>query len=229
VESDSDQAAPRSKGPQMRTNRPVLAGIVALLMTGCGGKIRYPSYYTLEIPSPPKPPAGDAIVAATVAVRRFETPPYLRQGRLVYRETPQQIGFYEYRRWASDPAASITDAMIDSIRSARLFSFVKLYDGQDKPDYVMSGRLERLDEIDYGESVRVEAKLSADLVNTRTGATVWSESASSVFKVDTRDVQSVVAEMSHAVEQTIGQLVGNLTGRVQTMNSENSSSAGRPD
>jgi len=202
----------------MTTKNPASACLIALLLTGCGGKVLHPSYYTLEIPSPPKPPATDAIVAATLAVRRFETAPYLRQGRIVYRESAQQVGFYEYRRWASDPAMSVTDAMIDSVRTARLFSFVKLYDGQDKPDYVMSGRLERLDEIDYGDGVRVEAKLSADLVNVRTGATVWSESASSEFRVDTRDMESVVAEMSHAVEKSVGQLVTSLTDKVRTMN-----------
>jgi hypothetical protein len=34
----------------------------------------------------------------------------------------------------------------------------------------MSGRLERLEEIDYGGGVRVEAKLSAELLNLRSGA-----------------------------------------------------------
>lgn len=162
----------------------------------------------------------DATMAASVAVRRFQTPPYLRQGRIVYRETPQQVGFYEYHRWASDPAASATDVMVDSLRSARLFSFVKLYDGQDKPDFVMSGRLERLDEIDSREGVRVEAKLSADLVNTRTGATVWSDGASAVLSVDNRDIDSVVLEMSHAVEKSVGQLVASLNEQARLIKVE---------
>lgn len=194
------------------------ACVLTLLLAGCGGKVLYPTYYALEIPSPPKPESSKALVAATVAVRRFEAPPYLRQGRIVYREAPQQVGFYEYRRWASDPAASVTDAMIDSLRSGRLFSIVKIYDGQDKPEYIMSGRLERLDEIDYGGNIRVEAKLSADLVNVHTGATVWSDGESTALSVDTREVSSVVAEMSHAVKKSVDQLVENLTGQLRTMN-----------
>src|SRR5262249_4799871 len=92
-----------------------------------------------------------APMAGVVSVRRFETPAYLRQGRIVYRETPEAVDFYEYHRWAAEPGPTVTAGVIDSIRSANLFSFVKPYDGQDKPEYLMTGRLERLDEIDYAD------------------------------------------------------------------------------
>jgi ABC-type uncharacterized transport system auxiliary subunit len=147
---------------------------------------------------------------ATVAVRRFETPQYLRQGRLVYRQTPAEIGFYDYHRWAADPAATVTTAVIDSLRSSQLFAFVRTYDGQGQPDYLMSGRLERLEEIDSGDSVRVEAKLSAELVNLQTGATVWTGDADETLGVKTRNVNSVVVEMSHAVQKSIDRLVASL-------------------
>ena len=43
---------------------------------------------------------------------------------------------------------------------------------------LLTGRLERLDEIDYGGGVRVEARLSAELTNLRTGIIAWTGSAS---------------------------------------------------
>jgi uncharacterized lipoprotein YmbA len=181
-----------------------------LLLSACGGKILYPQYYALDIPPAPRPAVGDARVPATVAVRRFEAPPYLRQGRVVYRETPAEIGFYEYHRWAADPAVTVTTAVIDALRSSRLFSFVKPYDGQSQPDYLLSGRLERLDEMDYGGGVRVEAKLSAELVNLRTGDTVWTGDADEALGVETRNVSSVVVEMSHAVQKSVDRLVASL-------------------
>ncbi|MGO9259556.1 MAG: ABC-type transport auxiliary lipoprotein family protein [Bryobacteraceae bacterium] len=186
------------------------ACIVALLMAGCGGKILYPHYYALDIPAAPKPAASDARLPATLAVRRFEALPYLRQGRIVYRQGPAEIGFYDYHRWAADPAAAVTAAMIDSLRSSRLFSFVRPYDGQSQPDYLMTGRLERLEEIDSAGSVRVEAKLSAELVDLRAAATVWTGDADETLGVETRDVNSVVVEMSHAIQKSIDRLVASL-------------------
>jgi uncharacterized lipoprotein YmbA len=183
---------------------------VALLFAGCGGKILYPHYYALDIPPAPIPATADARLPATLAVRRFETLPYLRQGRIVYRQGPAEIGFYEYHRWAADPAATVTTAVIDSLRSSRLFSFVKPYDGQGQQDYLMSGRLDRLEEIDSGSSVQVEAKLSAELVDLRTNATLWTGDADQTLGVETRDVNSVVVEMSHAVQKSIDRLVASL-------------------
>jgi len=187
----------------------VIASTCAWLV-GCGGKILYPHYYALDIAPAPMPAAGDARLPATLAVRRLETPQYLRQGRVVYRQTPAEIGFYEYHRWAADPAETITAAVMDALRSSRLFSSVRPYDGQSRQDYLMSGRLERLEEIDYGGSVRVEAKLSAEVVNLRTGATVWAGEADETSGVETRTVNSVVVEMSHTVQKGIGRLVASL-------------------
>lgn len=196
----------------MPTNKLIAATacMLMLLISGCMGKVRYPTYYALSIAPAIKPDPGAPHWKATVAVRRFETLVYLRQGRIAYREAPDQIGFYEYRRWAADPGVTVTTAFIESLRSANAFSTVAPYDGGDRPDYLITGRLEKLDEIDYGGRVRVEAKLSAELTNLRTGAIVWSGDAEETSNVDKRDVNSIVAEMSHAVQGSINELLSNM-------------------
>jgi uncharacterized lipoprotein YmbA len=181
----------------------------ALMVVGCG-EIRYPKYYVLNVVSAPKPAADDVRRSVAVAVRRFDTPDYIRQGRIVYRETPEAIGFYDYHRWAADPGTTITAAMIDALRSARLFSVVVPYDGREQQEYVLSGRIERLDEVDYGGDVRVEARLLAELVNRRTGEALWAGDASETSKIDTHTVGSVVEAMSQAVESSIDRLVASM-------------------
>jgi|SRR5271157_410319 len=200
----------------MTTRRLLTYGAWAsvLLMVGCGGKILYPHYYVLEIPPAPRAVQDGPRLPATVAVRRFETPPYLRQGRIVYRQSPAEVGFYEYHRWAVDPAATVTAAMIDSLRSSHLFAFVKPYDGQGNPDYLMSGRLEQLEEIDSAGAVRVAVKLSADMVDLRTGTMVWAGEGGETSEVEVRNVNSVIVEMSHAVRKSIDQLVAALNQRL---------------
>src|SRR5271166_3210526 len=157
----------------------VYVTLTALLMSGCAGRVRYPNYYTLAVAPTETPAQNDNHQSATVAVRRFDTPAYLRQGRIVYRQTPEEVGFYDYHRWASDPGVVITTGVMDSLRSANLFSVVEPYAGQEHPDYLLSGRLERLDEVDYKSGVQVEVKLSAQLINVRTGAALWADSFTS--------------------------------------------------
>ena len=182
---------------------------LALFISGCG-RVKYPSYYTLSIAPELKPDVSPTTRAATVAVRQFETPAYLRQGRIVYSQTPGEIGFYEYRRWAVDPGAAVTTAVVESLRSGRLFSTVAPYDGHDRSDFLMTGRLEKLDEIDYGGEVRVEAKMSAELTNLHTGSIVWTGDAAQTVSVERRDVNALVAEMSHALQESMGQLLTSM-------------------
>ncbi len=48
----------------------VLSLAALVILSGCGGKVRYPSYYTLNLPAPPDPPASEN-AHATVAIREF--------------------------------------------------------------------------------------------------------------------------------------------------------------
>jgi len=194
-----------------------------LLLSGCAGKVRYPNYYTLAT-APTKQPATNAHQSGTVAVRRFETPAYLRQGRIVYRQTPEEVGFYDYHRWAADPGVVVTAGLIDSLRSSNLFAFVGPYDGHDSHDYVVSGRLERLDELDYNGGAQVEVKLSAQLVNVRTGASVWAGAVTQTSSINTRNVNSVVVAMSTATQAGIDQLVADMEKHLATT----SMAAGNP-
>ena len=198
----------------MTTKRLMTACLIAtaLLMTGCAGKVRYPDYYTLAVAPTLQNPALNNVArqSSTVAVRPFNTPAYLRQGRIVYRQTPQEIGFYDYHRWASDPGMVVTTGVIDSLRSANLFSMVEPYAGLEHPDYLLSGRLERLDEVDYKSGVQVEVKLSAQLINVRTGAPVWAGAVTRTSEVGSRDVNSVVVAMSQTVQGSIDQLVADM-------------------
>jgi len=97
-------------------------------------------------------------------------------------------GSTNYHRWAADPGATVTTAFTESFRSANAFSAVAPYDGQNRSDYLITGRPERLDETDHGGGVRVEAKLSAVLMNLRAGSIVCSGDAEESSNVDKHDM-----------------------------------------
>ena len=178
-------------------------------LAGCGGKIRYPSYYTLNLPAPPDPPAPES-VRTSMAVREFQSPGYLRQGPIVYRPTPEQIGFYEYHRWAADPRTLVPSAVIDHLRASGQFSLVSMYDGRPNNDYVFSGRLEKLEEVDYESGVKVEVAMSAQITKVATGSTVWSNAVSETGTVPQRDVRGVVSGMNRTVDLAINKLLATV-------------------
>jgi ABC-type uncharacterized transport system auxiliary subunit len=188
--------------------------LTALLLAGCAGKVRYPDYYMLALAPSKVPAANEDYKLSAVAVQRFETPAYLRQGRIVYRQTPEQIGFYEYHRWASDPGQVVTTAMVDSLRAAGVFSTVQTYDGQEHAPYVLQGRLEHLDEVDYENGVRVNVRLFAQLLDMKTGTAVWAGDTTKNIIVEQRRVRSVVQAMGEATQDGVDQLVQDLRNQL---------------
>lgn len=188
---------------------PLIAALLAMLLTGCMGKIKQPTYYTLNLaPAPDPPPSKDAL--ASIAVREFQSPAYLREGPIVYLISPEEIGFYEYHRWAVDPRRSITNAIVERLRASGNFALVKTYDGRNDVDYILSGRLDKLDEVDYEGGVRVEVALSAQVIDLHSGKTVWTNSASTTAKVEERKVAGVVTQMNNTTDRAIEDLMKSL-------------------
>lgn len=186
----------------------VLMVTVLPVLSGCG-RVRYPAYYTLNLPAPPDPPAAEN-VRTSIAVREFQSPGYLRQGPIVYRTTREQIGFYEYHRWAADPRTLVTSAVVDHLRANGPFSRVSTYDGRPNNDYVFSGRLEKLEEVDYEAGVKVEVAMSAQITKVATGATVWSNAVSETRPVSQRNVPGVVSQLNRTMELAINKLLSTV-------------------
>jgi ABC-type uncharacterized transport system auxiliary subunit len=184
----------------------LLVVVVLTALAGCGSAVKYPNYYTLHVPPPPDPPVPEG-VHASLAIRQFRSPNYLRQGAIVYKTSPEQLGFYEYHRWAVDPREFLTNAVADRLRASGNFTQVKLYDGRSDIDYILSGHLERLEEIDYERGVKVEVAISAQMLSVATGETVWTNAVSEVGTVDQRNVAAVVSEMNRTMERAIEKLL----------------------
>ena len=187
----------------------VLALFSLIILAGCSGRMRNPSYYTLNLPAPPDPPAPEN-AKATVAIREFSAPAYLRRGAIVFKTSPESIGFYAYHRWAVDPCEFVTDSMRDRLSAAGLFAHVKRYDGRPDADYLVSGRLEKLEEIDYQGGVKVVVEISAQMIRFDTGATVWSKAVSKVGNVERKDVPAVVSAMSDTMDRAMQELLTTL-------------------
>src|ERR1700738_5623784 len=157
-------------------------------LAGCAGKIRYPSYYVLNVPAPfsasdrPKPILG------SVAVREFSAPAFLRGGPITYRGSLAQVDFYDYHRWAEDPRRVVTAAMVREMQARRLFQSVDVFDGRGSPQCLVTGTLDHLEEVDEGTNVSIEVSLSAQLIYLQTGEELRQDTASKTARLHQRSV-----------------------------------------
>jgi ABC-type uncharacterized transport system auxiliary subunit len=187
----------------------LLIGFVVL--GGCA-KVRYPDYYVLNLPNSVSASRNAAPIAGTVAVREFRAPQYLRGGPIVYRPEPEHIAYYDYHHWADDPRRTVTSAIVAELQ--QVFESAELYDGRGDPEFLLTGSLDHLEEVDSGRSVSVEVGLSAKLQNLKTGDVIWSGTSSKTSKVEQHSVSGIVSEMSRAMSEAATQLVSSLLSQV---------------
>ena len=186
-----------------------IAFMGALVLAGCGS-VRYPTTYVLNFP-PPVPqttPSNGAL--GPVAIREFRCPEYLCEGRIVYRSSPEEVGFYEYHRWAMNPREAVTQYVADGLRAQSLFQRVTIHESGSEAAYLLSGNIERLEEMDEGRDVHVVCRISARLLDTRTRLVVWSDTASETVQVEKRDIRGVVSSLSSAARTSADRLLKSL-------------------
>ena len=191
-----------------------LTGIL-LTLTGCAGKIKYPNYYVLNLPGAPAPLGGQSKPAlGSVCIRDFNAPSFLRAGPIVYRESAEQINFYQYHRWAFEPRKSVTNALLQNIQARGLFASVVQYDGGTS-DYLITGALDQLEEIDNGRDVRIAVGISAQLTNVKTGEVIWSDTSSEVTRPEHRTVPSIVEGMSQVTNMSVDHLLSSMQKKLE--------------
>jgi ABC-type uncharacterized transport system auxiliary subunit len=192
-----------------------LAGVLAGL-PGCAGKIRYPNYYVLNLPAPVPVADQRKPLPGSVAVREFRAPAFLRAGPIAFRESAEHLDFYNFHRWVVDPRSTVTNAIIQNLQARRLFQSAQLFDGRGSSDYLLTGTLDHLEEVDEGREVFVEVCVSAQLTNVRTGDVLWRDTSSETTKLDDRAVPGLVTAMSQTAESVVGHLVSSMQDRLAT-------------
>src|SRR5260370_1466672 len=211
------------RNPKLRSG--AVLGIASASLAGCAGKIGYQSYYVLNVPAPASANDRSKPILGSVAVREFSAPEFLREGPIAYRQSPEQLDFYNYHRWAVDPRRAVTAAMVREMQTPALFQSVDMFDGHGSPECLVTGTLDHLEEVDHGSDVSIEVRVSARLINLRTGEVLWQDTATETARLDERSVPGIVAEMSRELGNAVERLVSSMQDRVRAA----SASLSRPN
>jgi ABC-type uncharacterized transport system auxiliary subunit len=212
--------------PQSRCVPAALA-LGVFLLAGCGGgPIPKTNYYRLHLPQPAMAPA--AALPATAVLQTLQASAMLTQDRIVYRPSPEEVGFYEYHRWAEDPRTTITNSLLSHLRQRGTFSQIAHFDGRTRGDYIIRGRIEQLEEIDFGGGVSVRAQLSLEMIEVESRKPVWQKTAEATSAVSVGEVRDVVAQMSAAVNKSVEELTAGLDAFLRSSAPRSSAASAPP-
>jgi ABC-type uncharacterized transport system auxiliary subunit len=100
--------------------------------------------------------------------------------------------------------------MADALRARSLFKSVAVHERGTGAAYVLTGNIERLEEVDQGSDVQAVCTVSAQLVDAGNGSVVWNHTASEAVPVQARNVTGVVTSLSAAARTVVDRLVASV-------------------
>jgi len=179
----------------------------AWIFVACSGMPRV-HYYTLEIPhvSPAKSPE----VSFHLTVQRFHADHVLRDDRILYRERPNELGFYEYHRWTGPPADLVTSYFIHRLKDSGAYARVSSYKDEPRPDFILQGRIHRFEEMDRGKEVFASVALELELSDASTRQPVWRGEEECIRPVAGKDVSELVTGIYGCLDETATKLLDRM-------------------
>ncbi|MFY9584382.1 MAG: ABC-type transport auxiliary lipoprotein family protein [Candidatus Acidiferrales bacterium] len=185
----------------------VALGVVGL--AGCGGAARPSNYYQLAVPASPPPATGTEVYPVALLMGRLTAPHLYRDDRIVYRTGGEQMGTYEYHRWAEPPTEMLEAILLRMLRQSGRYQTVQLLRSNSRGDFIIRGRLHNFDEI-AGKPILARVALEIELFEIKSGTTVWSQFYSHDEPVKSKEVPAVVEALDRNVRQGMAQITAGI-------------------
>jgi ABC-type uncharacterized transport system auxiliary subunit len=198
--------APRSAP---RTHLSAIAVLLlSVLVAGCGAA-RPAKYYELTAPTDNRAdPAGD-VYPVTILMGPIMSSHLYREDRIVYGSSGENMGTYQYERWAEPPTEMIQDVLFRALRSSGRYRAVHAQRSSIRGDYLLQGHLYDFKEM-AGSSMSARLALELELRDTKTGDAVWNHLYSHDEPVSGKSVSAVVAALNRNVQRATNEFTTSL-------------------
>ena len=204
VPTGSEETALRAAGTALITAFTLMVG----LLSGCGAT-RPSRYYQLTVPAEAGAVEKADAVPVTLLLGQLFTSHLYREDRIVFGNGAEQLGTYEYQRWAEPPTEMIQEVMLRELRSSGRYRAVHYRRSNMQGDFAIRGRLYDFKEVDVGQmSARVTLEL--EMRDLKSGATVWTHYYTHDEPTNGKDVPALVAALDKNVQRAVKEVVESL-------------------
>ena len=186
----------------------VVIPLLVALLAGCGAA-RPVRYYQLTVPTD----AGDIEKAGAVPVRLLlgglVTSHLYREDRIVFGNGPEQLGTYEFQRWAEPPAEMIQEILLRELRATGHYRAVHVRRSNVTGDFAIRGRLYDFKELEGG-SLSTRVTMEFEMRDLKSGATVWNHYYTHDEPATGKDVPAIVAALDRNVQNGVREVIASL-------------------
>ncbi len=182
---------------------------LGLVLQACGGVPE--TYYYTVAPlafNAMKAKANDVESNRTIVlgVEKFSSEALYDDDRIIYRESPYEVKYYHYRRWATAPRQLVTEEVFKHLQAARICRDVVNFPGSKHVDYVLTGRILAFEEWDRGEEWFGRVAFTAQLYDPASRQALWNE----VFEAETRAKKRIPTAVVEAIGKSLEKCLADL-------------------
>ena len=204
VPTGREETALRAAGTALITALALMVG----LLSGCGAA-RPSKYYQLTVPAEAGAVEKADAVPVTLLLGQLMTSHLYREDRIVYGNGAEQLGTYEYQRWAEPPTEMIQEVLLRELRSSGRYRAVHYRRSNMLGDFALRGRLYDFKEVDGGQ-ISARVTLELEMRDLKSGATVWTHYYTHDEPASGKDVPAVVAALDKNVQRVVKEVVESL-------------------
>lgn len=174
-----------------RTSGLILISLLILGLTGCGAS-RPIKYYTVQVPEAPSPSTDPYAVSLLVA--SIGGPEMFKDTPIAYRVGTNEVGTYQYSRWAEPPVEMLKGKLIRMLRASGRYQSVGGLGSTAEGQFVVRGRLYEFEEVD-SDSIGALVSMEFELYERKSGKVVWSHSYSQNEPVEGKKISLLVTAL----------------------------------
>jgi ABC-type uncharacterized transport system auxiliary subunit len=191
------------------TKSPVIALTLLIVFLAACGAARPSRYYQLTVPPGAASVEKADAVPVTLLLGGVMTSHLYREDRIVYGNGQEQLGTYEFERWAEPPAEMIQEVLLRQLRASGRYRAVHYRRSNMKGDFAIRGRLYDFKEVS-GSQLMGRVTLELEMRDINTGGTVWTHYYTHDEPVSGKDVSAVVAALDRNVQRAVTEVVAGL-------------------
>ncbi len=178
------------------------------LSAGCGAG-RPSKYYRLAMPHDPGAAKSIDPLPVTLLIGRLKASHLYREDRIVYTIKGEEMGTYEYQRWAEPPTEMIEEMLLLELRATGHYAGIYSVGSGTRGDYLLHGSLFDFKEVS-GNGLQARVTLDLELRDTKSGATVWTHDYSHDEAVSGKEMSAVVAALDRNVQRGVSEIRASL-------------------
>jgi ABC-type uncharacterized transport system auxiliary subunit len=177
----------------------LIVALSAGLLTGCAAA--HPSkYYQLTIPGDVASVTQPSPYPVTLLLGPLRASHLYREDQIVYSSSGEQMGTYQYERWAQPPTEMLAEILIRDLRASGRYRAIDALRSNSHGDYILYGRLYDFKEIS-GAPLSTRLTFDLELRETKTGSTVWTHYYTHDEPATGKDISAVVAALNRNAQR----------------------------